>query len=112
MHHGGSQKAPREDFYFGLKPGVGCRSSSAACGCADVACLLQPIAVAVHLEDVDVVGQPVGVAHGQPLGPEHAGHSSNGRLLVTMVERARRLVKTSNSSSAPVVDSGTYRVHR
>src|SRR5258705_5283559 len=35
--------------------------------------LFEPIAVAVHFEDVDVVGQPVEQRTGQPLGPEHAG---------------------------------------
>src|SRR6202008_1623318 len=35
--------------------------------------LFEPIAVAVHFEDVDVVGQSVEQRTGQPLGPEHAG---------------------------------------
>src|SRR5882757_4552041 len=35
--------------------------------------LFRPIAVAVHFEDVDVVGQSVEQRTGQPLGPEHAG---------------------------------------
>src|SRR3954463_2123648 len=35
--------------------------------------LFEPIAVAVHFEDVDVVGQPVEERTGQPLGSEHAG---------------------------------------
>src|SRR3954447_20346456 len=40
--------------------------------------------------------------------PNTPVHSSNGRLLVTMVEpRSYRWLKTSNSSSAPVVDRGT-----
>src|SRR5690349_22065720 len=34
--------------------------------------LFEPIAVAVHFEDVDVVGQPVEERTRQPLGPEHA----------------------------------------
>jgi hypothetical protein len=45
---------------------------------------LQAVAVAVHLEDVDV----------------------EGRLLVSSTEpRSSRRLKTSNSNSAPVVDS-------
>src|SRR6266446_10883467 len=35
--------------------------------------LLEAIAVAVHFEDIDVVGQPIEQRAGQPLGPEHAG---------------------------------------
>ena len=35
--------------------------------------LFESIAVAVHFEDVDVVGQSVEQRTGQPLGPEHAG---------------------------------------
>ena len=35
--------------------------------------LLEAIAVAVHLEDVDVVGEPVEQGARQPLGAEHAG---------------------------------------
>src|SRR5262249_23145554 len=35
--------------------------------------LFEAIAVAVHFEDVDVVGQPIEQRAGQPLGPEHAG---------------------------------------
>ena len=34
--------------------------------------LFEPIAVAVHFEDMDVVGQPIEERTGQPLGPEHA----------------------------------------
>src|SRR4051812_6239467 len=35
--------------------------------------LFEAIAVAIHFEDVDVVGQPIEQRAGQPLGPEHAG---------------------------------------
>src|SRR5437016_14518613 len=35
--------------------------------------LFEPVAVAVHFEDMDVVGQPIEQRAGQPLGPEHAG---------------------------------------
>jgi hypothetical protein len=35
--------------------------------------LFEPITVAVHFEDVDVVGQSVEQRTGQPVGPEHAG---------------------------------------
>ena len=48
--------------------------------------LFEPVAVAVHFEDVDVVGQPVEQRAGQRSEPNTPVHSSNGRLLVTMVE--------------------------
>src|SRR5437667_12031994 len=35
--------------------------------------LFEPVAVAVHFQDVDVVGQPIEQRAGQPLGHEHAG---------------------------------------
>src|SRR5947209_10122497 len=35
--------------------------------------LFEAIAVAVHFEDMDVVGEPIEQRAGQPLGPEHAG---------------------------------------
>ena len=35
--------------------------------------LFEPITVAIHFEDLDVVGQSVEQRTGQPLGPEHAG---------------------------------------
>jgi len=70
--------------------------------------LLKPIAVAVHLQDMNVVGQPVEQGAGQPLGGEHAGplverqvgDDESGAALVALRE-------TSKRSSAPVSDSGT-----
>ena len=47
--------------------------------------LFEAIAVAVHFQDVDVVGQSIEQRAGQPFGAEHGG-PSNGRLLVTIVE--------------------------
>ena len=45
--------------------------SSAACGLALASlALFEPIAVAVHFEDVDVVGQSVEQRTGQPLGAD------------------------------------------
>ena len=38
-----------------------------------VGCPVEPVAVAVHLQDMDVVGQPVEQRTSQPLGGEHAG---------------------------------------
>src|SRR6202163_3388112 len=35
--------------------------------------LFEAIAVAIHFEDMDVVGQPIEQRAGQPLGPEQAG---------------------------------------
>ena len=50
------------------------------------AALVEPIAVAVHLEDVDVVGEAVEERSGKPLGAEHLGPFVEGRLVVTRVE--------------------------
>ena len=35
--------------------------------------MIEPVAVAVHLQDMDVVGEPVEECTGEPLGTEHAG---------------------------------------
>jgi len=35
--------------------------------------LIEPVAVAVHLQDMDVVGEPVEQRAGEPFGTEHAG---------------------------------------
>jgi hypothetical protein len=51
--------------------------------------LFEPIAVAVHFEDVDVVGQSVEQRTVSRSDPNTPVHSSNGRLLVTMVEEPR-----------------------
>jgi hypothetical protein len=54
-----------------------------------VPALPEPIALTVHLEDVDVMGEAVEKCTGQALGAEHTNtlvHSSKGRLLVTMTE--------------------------
>src|SRR4029077_9893570 len=56
--------------------------------------LFEAIAVAVHLEDVDVVCQPIEQRAGQPLGPEDAspfvkwqiGSDDGGAALVTLAE--------------------------
>jgi len=42
--------------------------------------LLEAVAVAVHLEDVDVVGEPVEQSAGQALGGEHAGPLVEGQI--------------------------------
>ena len=68
----------------------------------------ETVAVAVHLEDVDVVGEPVEQGAGQALGAERGCPLVEGQVLVTMVEpRSYLWENTSNSSSAPVWDSGT-----
>ena len=46
----------------------------------------EPVAVTVHLEDGDVVGQPVEQRAGEALGTEGSVHSSKGKLLVIRVE--------------------------
>ena len=56
--------------------------------------LFEAIAVAVHFEDVDVVGEPIEQRAGQALGPEHAGPfverqiggDNDGAALVTLAE--------------------------
>jgi hypothetical protein len=40
----------------------------------------EPVAVAVHLEDVDVVSEPVEEGAGQALGAEHAGPLVEGQI--------------------------------
>src|SRR5271169_4868014 len=35
--------------------------------------LIEPVAFAVHLQDMDVMGEPVEQRTGEPLGTEHAG---------------------------------------
>jgi hypothetical protein len=60
--------------------------------------LFESIAVAVHFEAVDVVGQPIEQRAGQPLGPEHAGPlverqiagDESGAALVTLAESRER----------------------
>src|SRR5215831_31126 len=56
--------------------------------------LFEAIAVAVHFEDMDVVGEPIEQCAGQSLGPEHAGPfverqiggDNDRRALVTLAE--------------------------
>ena len=48
--------------------------------------LFEAIAVAVHFEDVDVVGQPIEQRAVNLSDPNTPVHSSNGKLLVTKVE--------------------------
>src|SRR5215469_15271020 len=56
--------------------------------------LFEAVTVAVHFEDVDVVGQPIEQRAGQPLGAEHTGplverqigSDNNRAALVTLAE--------------------------
>src|SRR5271167_1403355 len=65
--------------------------------------LFEAIAVAVHFEDVDVVGQPIEQRAGQPLGPEHAGPlverqiagDNSGGTLVTLAEDLEQELRAS-----------------
>ncbi len=60
----------------------------------------EPVALAIELEDVDVMGQRS--------DPKTSVHSSNGKLLVTIVDaRSYRWLTTSKSNSAAVFDNGT-----
>ena len=47
---------------------------------------LEAVAVAVHLQDVDVVGEAVQQGSGEPFGSKTSVHSSKGRLVVTRTE--------------------------
>jgi len=51
-----------------------------------VLALLEAVALAVHLQDVHVVGEAVQQRVGQPFRPQHFGQLLKGRLLVTSVE--------------------------
>ena len=42
--------------------------------------LLETVAVAVHLQDVNVVGEPVKQSAGEPLGAEHVGPLVEGQV--------------------------------
>ena len=77
---GGDLAGVRVDDLCGLvllRPGGG---AAAAGG------LLQPVAVAIHRQDADVVSKPVEQRAGEPLRAEHLVQSSNGRLEVMMVD--------------------------
>ena len=70
--------------------------------------VFEAIAVAVQLEDVDVMGQPVEQRASQPFGAEDLGPFVEGQIRGH--ERRCLLVareKISNSSSALVFDNGT-----
>ena len=41
---------------------------------------LEAVAVAVHFQDVDVVGEPVKQSAGEPLGTEHVGPLVEGQV--------------------------------
>ena len=46
----------------------------------------EAVAVAVHLQDVDVMGEPVQQGSGEPFRTETSVHQSKGRLVVTKME--------------------------
>src|ERR1700675_3510478 len=77
-----NKKAPRGGAFClsGIGGGVvgrlvaGVRAGSAALA------LLEAVAVAVHLEDVDVVSEPVWETTGQALGGDHAGPLVEGQI--------------------------------
>src|SRR5438128_11664984 len=61
MHHGGMPEGPPREGFFISVASLGLVVGQLSClwlALASLA-LFQPIAVAVHFEDVDVVGQPV-----------------------------------------------------
>ena len=70
--------------------------------------MLETVAVAVHLQDVNVVGEPVKQSAGEPLGAEHVGPLVEGQVggdqdgapFVALAEDLEE-------ESAPVVERGT-----
>lgn len=58
---------------FGISLGCLARLSVVVDASRATLALLKPIAVAVHLEDMDMMGQPVEQRAGEPLGGKHAG---------------------------------------
>ena len=71
----GGKKAPELGGHFSSNVRLrwdyptACPGWSGASGVA----LIEPVAVAVHLQDMDVMGEPVEQCTGEPLGTEHAG---------------------------------------
>jgi len=65
-------------------------------------------------EDVTLVGETIEQRTGEPLGGEHGGPLVEGQVAGDDSRAAlvARWLKTSNSNSAPVWDSGTCRVGR
>jgi hypothetical protein len=74
--------------------------------CDPVLAVVEP--EAVHLEDVNVVGKSIEQRAGESLGAEHPGPLIEGQVAGDDDRAALvALAETSNSSSAPVGDSGT-----
>ena len=69
--------------------------------------LFEPVAVAVHLEDVDVVGEPVEQGTGKALGGEDAGPLVERQVRCDDGGAALVALGASKRSSAPVWESGT-----
>ena len=76
--------------------------------CDATLAMFEPIAVAIHLEDMNVVSEAVEQCAGQAFGGEHAGPFIE-RQIAGDDDRAAfvALLKVSNRSSAPVGESGT-----
>ena len=70
------------------RSGLGCLARLSVVGDAprSTLALFEPVAVAVHLEDMDVMGEPVEQCAGEPLGGEHAGPLVERQIALTMVE--------------------------
>ena len=68
----------------------------------------EAVVLAVHLQDVDVAGEPAQQRPGEPLRAEDPGPLVDGQVDVHQDgARSQRWLKTSRSSSAPVRDRGT-----
>jgi hypothetical protein len=71
------ERSERGLFYLAARSGLGlafCGRSSFA------AALLEPVAVAVHLKDVYVMGKPVEQSAGEPFGAEDLGPFLEGQV--------------------------------
>ena len=70
--------------------------------------VLEAVALAVHLKDVNAVSEAVQQGAGEPLRAEDLGPLVESRLVVTRMDPlSQRWPKASRRSSAPVLESGT-----
>jgi len=73
-------------------------------GVAAAGRLFEPIAVAIHGQNADVVREPIEQCISQTSDPRTCVHSSNSRLEVMIVEpHSQRCEKVLNRSSVPIL---------
>ena len=71
--------------------------------------MLETVAVAVHLQDVNVVGEPVKQSAGEPLGAEHVFSSHS---LLTVRQRSRILWPNAPSTTLLYDTAHTFTIGR